>query len=127
MRKMKLLMVQLALVMGVVGTPLVLVPVAGAVNVFNKACTPTSTDAICKDVDSADAKVMVANITNLLLFVLGAVAVIVIIVGGIKYAASDGDAAKIKSAKNTILYAVVGIAVAIMAGAIVNFVVNNIK
>lgn len=127
MIKMKSLIVNVALVLGVVAVPLVLVPAVGAVNVFDKTCTAGSTDVICKDVNSATAGGMIKSVTNLLLFILGAVAVIVIIVGGIKYTASDGDAAKIKSAKNTILYAVVGLAVAIMAGAIVNFVVNNIK
>jgi len=124
---MKSLAVNLALVLGMVAAPLVLAPAVGAVNVFDKACTPGSTDAICSDVDSANAKKMITDVTNLLLFLIGAIAVIVIIVGGIKYTTSDGDAAKIKSAKNTILYAVVGLVVAIMAGAIVNFVVANIK
>ncbi len=66
----------------------------------------------------------IEDIVNVLLFVLGAIAVIVIVIGGIKYATSDGDSGKVTSAKNTILYAVVGLVVAILAYAIVNFVLG---
>ena len=65
------------------------------------------------------------TITNVLLFIIGAIAVIMLIIGGIRYTVSGGDQAAITSAKNTILYAVVGIIVAILAFAIVNFVVGS--
>ena len=68
---------------------------------------------------------VIEDITNVLLFIIGAVAVIMIIVGGIKYVLSNGDSAQITSAKNTILYAVIGIVVALLAYAIVNFVVDS--
>ena len=61
-----------------------------------------------------------------MLFLAGAVAVIVIIIGGIRYVMSSGDAGQVQSAKNTILYAVIGLIVVIMAYAIVNFVVTNV-
>lgn len=64
------------------------------------------------------------TIVNILLFLIGAVAVIMIIIGGIRYTTSNGDSSSMTSAKNTILYAVVGLIVAIMAYAIVNFVVD---
>ena len=66
------------------------------------------------------------NLVNILLFLAGAVAVIVIIIGGIRYVMSSGDAGQVQSAKNTILYAVIGLIVVIMAYAIVNFVVTNV-
>lgn len=66
----------------------------------------------------------IKTIVNILLFVLGAIAVIMIVIGGIRYTTSNGDSGNIKSAKDTILYAVVGLVVAIMAYAIVNFVVG---
>ena len=56
----------------------------------------------------------------------GVVAVLVIIWGGIRYTTSNGDSIQIQSAKNTILYAVVGLVVVIMAAAITNFVTQNI-
>jgi multisubunit Na+/H+ antiporter MnhB subunit len=59
------------------------------------------------------------------LFILGAIAVIMIVIGGIRYTTSNGDSGSIKSAKDTILYAVVGLVVAMLAYAIVNFVVQS--
>lgn len=68
----------------------------------------------------------VLNIINAVIGVLGIVAVVVIIVGGIQYMTSTGDAGKVKKAKDTILYGVIGLVICILAFAIVNFVVNNI-
>lgn len=63
-------------------------------------------------------------ITNVLLFLIGAIAVIMIIIGGIRYTVSGGDSTAVTNAKNTILYGVVGVVVAILAFAIVRFVVD---
>jgi multisubunit Na+/H+ antiporter MnhB subunit len=67
---------------------------------------------------------MIRTAVNILLFLTSAIAVVMIIYGGIKYVTSRGEAADVASAKNTILYAVVGLVVAILAYAIVGFVVN---
>jgi hypothetical protein len=64
------------------------------------------------------------TIVNIMLFVLGAVAVIMIVIGGIRYTLSNGDASQISGAKNTILYSVIGLIVALLAYAIVNFVLG---
>lgn len=64
------------------------------------------------------------TVTNILLFIIGAVAVVMLVIGGIRYTVSGGDSAQVTSAKNTILYAIVGIVVAILAYAAVNFVIN---
>lgn len=56
--------------------------------------------------------------------VLGGIAVIMVVVGGLRYAISGGDPGAVKSAKNTILYAVIGLIVAVSASAIVLFVNN---
>jgi hypothetical protein len=65
------------------------------------------------------------DIVNIMLYVIGAVAVIMIIIGAIRYTTSNGESSQISSAKNTILYAVIGLVVAIMAYAIVNFVLSS--
>ena len=64
-------------------------------------------------------------IVNVLLFVIGAVAVVMIIIGGIRYVTSDGDSSRITSAKNTILYSVIGLIIALLAFALVNFIINQ--
>ncbi len=63
-------------------------------------------------------------IANTALFIIGAVSVLMLIYGGIRYTVSGGDEKAVTAAKNTILYAVVGIIVAVMAYAIVNFVIT---
>lgn len=62
------------------------------------------------------------RVTNVLLFLVGAISVIMLIIGGIRYVISGGDQAQVTAAKNTILYAIVGIVVAFLAYAAVNFV-----
>ena len=66
-----------------------------------------------------------AEISSVLLFIVGAVAVIMIVIGGLRYVISGGDASQVQAAKNTILYALVGIIVAILAYAAVNFVIGS--
>jgi uncharacterized membrane protein len=66
-----------------------------------------------------------STITNVLLFLIGAVSVIMLIIGGIRYTISGGDSSAVTAAKNTILYAIVGIVVALLAYAIVNFVLGS--
>ena len=68
----------------------------------------------------------VRNIINAVIGALGIVAVIVIIIGGINYMTSSGDAGKVKKAKDTILYGVIGLVICVLAFAIVNFVISNI-
>ena len=68
----------------------------------------------------------IKQIINILLFIIGAAAVIMIIIGAFRYVLSNGDASATKGAKDTILYAVVGVIVAAMAYAIVNFVIGSL-
>lgn len=65
-------------------------------------------------------------IVNILLFIIAAIAVIMLIIGGVRYVVSGGDQSAVTSAKNTILYAIIGIIVAILAYAAVNFVVGSL-
>jgi hypothetical protein len=67
------------------------------------------------------------TITNIMLFIIGAIAVIMLIIGGIRYVVSAGDQNAVTSAKNTILYAIIGIVVAFLAYAAVNFVSNQLQ
>lgn len=86
---------------------------------FLKNCTGSS--AVCENKDD-DAQSMVLNVIDILLYIVGALSVIVIIYGGIKYVTSTGDEAGIKSAKNAILYAVIGLILAIMSFGLVKYV-----
>ena len=72
-----------------------------------------------------DLSTILTTVTNILLFLMGAVSVIMIIIGGFRYVTSQGDQTQMQSAKNTILYAVIGVVVSIAAYAIVSFVVTQ--
>ncbi len=62
---------------------------------------------------------------NVLSWVVGVTATIVVVFGGFRYVTSGGDSAKVGSAKNTILYAVIGLVVVAMAQVIVRFTLNK--
>ncbi|MCL1839671.1 pilin [Candidatus Saccharibacteria bacterium] len=66
------------------------------------------------------------EITNTILFVVGIISIVMLIWGGLRYILSGGDSKKVTDAKNTILYAIIGLIVALLAYAIVNFVINAI-
>ena len=66
------------------------------------------------------------NVVNILLFIIGAVSVIMLIYGGIRYTTSGGNANSVTAAKNTIMYSIIGLVVAILAFAVVQFVVTQV-
>lgn len=68
---------------------------------------------------------MFKKITDVMLFIIGAVSVIMLIIGGLRYVVSGGDQNAVTGAKNTILYAVIGIIVALLAYAVINFVTTQ--
>lgn len=95
----------------------------GAVNPFNDACKGVSDSEICKSKND-NANTIIQNIVGILLWAIGAISVIMIIVGGIRYVISAGDASQIKAARETILYAIVGLVLALSSYAIVYFVLG---
>lgn len=69
----------------------------------------------------------VATVMNTVFMIVGIISVFMIIWGGVRYSISAGDAAKVAAAKNTIIFAVVGLAVSMSAFAIVRFVVAKVN
>ena len=113
------------IVFGLVGvvSSVAVAPAVGAIDVFD-GCQGNGNTAVCNAKNNDRVDNLVQNIINLLLMVVGIISVIMIIIGGIRYTLSAGDSSQISNAKNTILYAVIGLVVAIAAYAIVNFVVG---
>ena len=66
------------------------------------------------------------SILNAIILIMGIVAVIFIIIGGVNYITSSGDSNKVKKAKDTILYSVIGLVICALAFVIVNFVIGSI-
>ena len=66
------------------------------------------------------------RITNVILLIVGIVSVVMLIYGGLRYILSGGDSKKVTDAKNTILYAIIGLIISLLAYAIVNFVLTSV-
>lgn len=96
-----------------------------AVNPFDEACKSNAQSAICRSTGDTLPGIL-TNVINTLIFLIGAISVIMIVIGGLRYTTSGGDSSSVTSAKNTVLYAVIGLIVAISAYAIVNFVLTRI-
>jgi len=91
---------------------------SGGTWVSNTCSTPGSSRTLMSTI---------RQIVDILVFIIGAVAVLMIIIAGLRYVFAQGDNAAITAAKNTILYAIVGIVVATAAYGIVNFVLAGLK
>lgn len=80
----------------------------------------------CGNASTTSTFNIIKNVINLLSMLVGVVAVIMFIVGGFRYITSAGDSSKVSSAKNTLVYAIIGLVVVALAQAIVLFVLNKV-
>lgn len=89
--------------------------------------TTSSGDASCATGNEAGDKVtkIIQLVINVFSLIVGVVSVIMIIIGGLKYITSGGDSGNITGAKNTILYAIIGLVVVALAQVVVKFVLNK--
>lgn len=103
-------------------------PVAAADPISGLCAVDGTNSSLCKDKSDKlfGPGSLWTNIINTLIYIVGAVSVIMIIIGGLRFTLSGGDASGTKSGRETIIYAVIGMVVAIMSYAIVNFVLSRI-
>jgi len=114
--------------------PLTPVAVLAAPDIQSKLCGAVGTltvdqnsDCATNESDSASkVNTIIESVINIFSVVVGVVAVIMIIWGGLRYITSGGDSGKITSAKNTIIYALIGLIVVALAQFIVRFVVGKV-
>ena len=81
------------------------------------------------DVEDSGEDTLITNVKTILsaiIGILGFVCVVVMIIGGVNYMTSSGDTGKVKKAKDTILYGLIGLIVCVLAFAIVQFVIGTI-
>ena len=111
------------LMVGLLG---VFAPAVSAANGIN-ICSGNENSIYCKNKNTGETQVngIIKTIVEVLLTAVGVISIIMIVIGGIMFALSSGDAQKAAKARNTVLYAVVGLAVSLFASAIVNFVFNR--
>ncbi len=121
MKKWKSVVIMIGCLFGVT---VAMVPTSStyAINVFNQ-CSGNADSAVCKASGTDNATSMIKIVVNTLLFILGIISVIMIIIGGLRYTTSGGDSSATKAAKDTILYAVIGLVVAMLSFTIVNYVI----
>ena len=104
-----------------------------AANIGENLCSGAdlSVDGQCDDPSGDDAKTKVntllTTVINIFSLIVGVVAVIMIIIGGLKYITSGGESTNITGAKNTILYAVIGLVVVALSQFIVKFVLAKVS
>ena len=114
-----------ALVVSLGFSAVLLAPASYAACSSASSCVTSGLSATGGTSSKTSINAIIKTIVNVLLFIISAVSVIMIIIGGLKYTTSQGDSTSLTSAKNTILYAVIGLLVAMFAYAIVNFVVTH--
>lgn len=120
MKKLKSLSIRTATTVGsLVATPAAVFGQGEQIEDGIEAATPSGAGG-------ANINQIVRNVVNVLLWVVGIASVIMLIVGGIRYVVSAGDQNAVQGAKNTILYALVGLIVAFLAFALINFVIEGL-
>lgn len=132
---MKRLLITLAIALGLLAPVAVAVPAMAATGDANQT---SAQEEACKGIggtyngttcsvgtSNVDPASIVKKIIEIFSWVVGAVAVIMVIFGGFRYVTSGGDNAKVTSAKNTILYALIGLIVVALSQVIVIFVFNK--
>ena len=85
------------------------------------SCTPADTTAGTNHING-----IIKTVINIFSLIVGVVSVIMIIVGGLRYITSGGDSNNVSAAKNTIIYALIGLVVVALAQFIVQFVLNKV-
>ena len=128
MQKIKLIVAGMIMSLGLVAMPGLAVMGGGIVYAADTDAKQQLCYGIvgCNATGTKTLPDIVKTIVNILLYILGAVAVIMIVIGGIRYTTSGGDSSAIKGAKDTILYSIIGLVVAFMAYAIVNWVIGKL-
>lgn len=122
----RLTLIATLLVAAVLGAAL-LAPVAsvGALDPLADICNDNSANTVCENQDE-NAESFIKTLVNVLLFIVGTLSVIMIIVSGIFYVISSGDAGRVAKAKNTLMYSIVGLVVAFIAYAVVNWILTDV-
>ena len=108
-----------------------LVPAMASASITSDICTGSnvgSSTSSCTTNSSTDSlKKLAASIISVFSILVGVVAVIMVIFGGFKYITSGGDSNSVSGAKNTLIYAIVGLIIVALAQFIVHFVLNTTK
>lgn len=106
-------------------------------DVFQEVCREQPNATVCQEnrdtgnQDPTSNKIygpdgILTRVARILLTVVAIIAVIMIIISGLRYVMVSGDPSNVTAAKNTLIYAVVGLVLALAAHALIVFVVNDV-
>ena len=132
MKRIRLFTVGLGMLLGLSG---VMLPAIGSAAA---APAPTAKSTVCSTLESGSdcsstpqGQVSLNDVIkvaiNVLSIIIGVAAVIMVMVGGFRYITAGGDSNNVTSAKNTIMYAIIGLVIVALAQALVQFVLNKVK
>ena len=94
-------------------------------DIGNTACSAAPGSVGCGSTPLLGSGGIFESIINDVIFVAASISVLMIVIGGLRYTLSGGDSAGTRGAKDTIIYAVVGLVVSMLAFSIVNFVIGR--
>jgi len=128
MQKFKQLFFQslMALALAVSAAGFAVVP-AFAQTPQQQACQAINGNSACNTPAGPNLTKTMHTVVNILSIILGIIAVIMIIISGLKYVTSGGDASSVSSAKNTLIYSLVGLVVAAMAQFFARYILVSLK
>lgn len=128
---MKRLLASLVVLAGMFG----LLPMTSAAQTLDQSCTGAGANStFCTGVKGGQSQTsnsfygkdgILSKVANILAVIAGFAAVIAIIVAGIQFILAEGDSGKVRESRNTIIYAIVGLFVILLARSIIAFVLNN--
>ena len=98
-----------------------------ATNVYQGVSDATGSTSTCSTSNNIQSgvKSVATNVVNILSIVVGVVAIIMIIIGGFRYITSGGESGNVSGAKNTLLFAIVGLVIVALAQIIVHWVLGS--
>jgi hypothetical protein len=104
-----------------------------AVDVLQPVCETGTSTKFCKDVGAnknndriLGADGLITKILQIVVYITGAISIIMIVIGGFKYVVSAGDSNGVQGAKNTVMYALIGLVISLFSQIIVSFVLTRL-
>ena len=132
MTRIKRIVTSIAIALGL-AVPMAVPAVVSAQDIQGNLCSGASLSTETTDCATATADAgtqvddIITDVINIFSLVVGIVSVIMIIIGGFKYITSGGDSGNVTGAKNTILYAIIGLVIVAFAQLIVQFVLGKVS
>ncbi len=112
--------------MGLLTSMVVAVPAVSVAAQASEVCKGVNPDTgVCTS--GGEVNKVIKTVINLLSWIVGVIAAIMIVIAGLSFATSGGDSEKTKKARSTITYALIGLVVVILAQVIVNFVIKKVN